>query len=705
MCFDIDIPNDEKAQKKAAEKLLKTLVKQLPSMEGVLAESSGKKGIHVWVMLEKTNAAAARAFGKKILQDAELGVSEHIEVFPKQDKLDNLGNLVKLPLGQHRVSRNWAWFLSRDTLNPKTTWDENLYTLQQCQRTTLPEIKPKLPLPECSQNVIPKGYRDTYFTALANAIVKLTPDVDHEDVVEAVTPTVERSNTDSTDPFTVDDFERKLRYQTATDRPYTRFWLCKTGKQAGVCPYAANETCAWIGKIGLAPLTDELKNFLEHPELHQRTRQVLDAHIVGESQLKMLLFYVGLGAAVHSKPAGIIIVDRLGGGKSHAQREVIRVFPDAYEPTSITQKAVNYLAENFAGKIVRIDEIHGMDEALPIIRSWMTEGRLEHWVAPTGEDEEKVTKRLKVEGCPVFYTSTTKPVEEEMGSRNWMARIDPTIQQTKRVHEHGDFSDFLPDAKFSPWEKKLEFLKEAVTWTMQNAKPVVNPLLVLYPTGDVRVRRDVGRFRQLMKNVANWHQLQRKKLTYEGKEYIIATKQDYEIAAQVASDYLLSTFTSLDAQSLKIVSYLREQAEPVTAKTIAVETELGYRTVKRRLDEDLAVKGCVLVNDERKPYTYEITQKGQNLGQRGQIILVDDGEWFQPYYDQLDKYTLEELIDIIRKRRRELFDNLTRLQASLNKNGFQEEDTRKAVKLSNQANSASPTTSPEQWLKEAAQQA
>lgn len=69
--------------------------------EYVGTEFSGRKGYHVWVVLEEyTFAAHLRRLGRAVL--AESGVE--CEVFPKQDSTRDLGSLVKLPGGLHRVS-------------------------------------------------------------------------------------------------------------------------------------------------------------------------------------------------------------------------------------------------------------------------------------------------------------------------------------------------------------------------------------------------------------------------------------------------------------------------------------------------------------------------------------------------------------------------------------------------------------------------
>lgn len=67
-----------------------------------LLEDSGQKGRHLWLFLERpVPAHVARGFGQALVR-AHCPTDErlHLEVFPKQDRLDRkgLGNLVKLPL-------------------------------------------------------------------------------------------------------------------------------------------------------------------------------------------------------------------------------------------------------------------------------------------------------------------------------------------------------------------------------------------------------------------------------------------------------------------------------------------------------------------------------------------------------------------------------------------------------------------------------
>lgn len=72
--------------------------------DSLLLERSGNKGWHVWMFLSAP--VPARQVRAWIARDFPWEVSTPLEVFPKQDTVDEggFGNLVKLPLGVHAVS-------------------------------------------------------------------------------------------------------------------------------------------------------------------------------------------------------------------------------------------------------------------------------------------------------------------------------------------------------------------------------------------------------------------------------------------------------------------------------------------------------------------------------------------------------------------------------------------------------------------------
>jgi len=389
-------------------------------------------------------------------------------------------------------------------------------------------------------------------------------------------------------------------------------------------------------------LTPEIRRFLEDPDLHDNIKAILDTLIVGEKDLKMLLVYVGLGAAIFDKPSGVIAVDVLGSGKSFIQGVIATVFPKSrvHQPTSFSQKAVLYLTENFEGKIVRVDELYGEEEGMPYIRIWMTEGRLEHWVA---DPETKEVRKQKVEGCPVFFTSTTKEPEEQYASRNYIVSIDTSKLQTRSIHELQSLHEILPEEAFEEEEERVSFLTDVLLYLMQNSHQVLIPFKFNFPHEAPRTRRDRVRFTKLIQSVTNLHQLQRKRVAIGNTTYLVADLKDFELAKKILKSYLLSTQVSLDKYCLKILEFisiwgedpftLTELHEGVGGEKFCHRNTLGAKLkhlVQQGYFEILHERG------ERGSYQYQATPQGLSFEPYIDITITDDGSWALSYYEHLD---------------------------------------------------------------------
>lgn len=89
-----------------------------------IIEFSGKRGYHVWVFFDKFIPASfvlkfkdKWVLPRNPLISAEEQVGELYEFFPKQASAGGgLGNLIKLPLGIHRVSKGYSYFLDSTTM-------------------------------------------------------------------------------------------------------------------------------------------------------------------------------------------------------------------------------------------------------------------------------------------------------------------------------------------------------------------------------------------------------------------------------------------------------------------------------------------------------------------------------------------------------------------------------------------------------------
>ena len=121
--FDVDTGDDAQAQ---ADRVVTAILEMGVGDKFVGVEFSGRKGYHVWVPFAGwLPASELRRFGRAVLALADL----QCEVFPKQDHVKDLGNLVKLPGGKHRVSGMAStWVMDALPLAmPLAIWQQNVH--------------------------------------------------------------------------------------------------------------------------------------------------------------------------------------------------------------------------------------------------------------------------------------------------------------------------------------------------------------------------------------------------------------------------------------------------------------------------------------------------------------------------------------------------------------------------------------------------
>ena len=110
-------------------------------------EFSGSKGYHFWFFMDrKTSATAIRIALKAIVETVISDLScFDLEIFPKQDYLTGkgFGNLVKLPLGLHKLSGKRSFFLDcnkKDAVS-QLAW---LAGLKKCHADILDTLPEKI---------------------------------------------------------------------------------------------------------------------------------------------------------------------------------------------------------------------------------------------------------------------------------------------------------------------------------------------------------------------------------------------------------------------------------------------------------------------------------------------------------------------------------------------------------------------------------
>lgn len=105
LVFDFD--EDDEKERRRQRAAVFTILDELELHYAV--EDSGRKGEHIWVVADDyMDAETLYRLGRGIREEADL---PKLEVFPKQRQVKDLGNLVKLPGGVHRMTGNPNDFL------------------------------------------------------------------------------------------------------------------------------------------------------------------------------------------------------------------------------------------------------------------------------------------------------------------------------------------------------------------------------------------------------------------------------------------------------------------------------------------------------------------------------------------------------------------------------------------------------------------
>lgn len=182
LCFDFDV--EEGVDPLRAFPLAVVYWQTLDHL-GVASylETSGGKGIHLWVFFKAAvTASLAREFGLRLGQKIQSDEGDHagvsVEIFPKQDKTGEYGNLVKVPLSKHKRTGAWCHFINPDGSHIADQLGYLLsiqtvsgFVIEQAM-SELPEFRNERqqgPAPQVD-DIIPSGQRNERLTSLAGSM-------------------------------------------------------------------------------------------------------------------------------------------------------------------------------------------------------------------------------------------------------------------------------------------------------------------------------------------------------------------------------------------------------------------------------------------------------------------------------------------------------------------------------------------------------
>ena len=311
---------------------------------------------------------------------------------------------------------------------------------------------------------------------------------------------------------------------------------------------------------------EEALGLLKDPNLLARVQEDLTKMgIVDEERNKVLIYLIATSRGMLKGLAGTLKASS-SAGKNHLLNSVVFLIPpeDVKEFTYLSAKALYYMGENgVKNKLVICTEIAGREAAEYSVRTLISEPFITCAIPVRSNDGGPFqTQEFKVNG-PIAYLDTTTSfnLHPENATRLFEIYLNEEETQTKDIIQQ-QAREAGPEA----FHIKAE--RERIMSVYQNAQRILRPELdviipfshlIVFPSENVRARRDFQKLLNLIKVIAFLHQYQRETKHEGEKEYIVATLVDYELAYHLVKDTLVETLDDLDKRSRDVLNRVKEE--------------------------------------------------------------------------------------------------------------------------------------------------
>ena len=405
------------------------------------------------------------------------------------------------------------------------------------------------------------------------------------------------------------------------------------GPGDGAAPTAA--------ELGAARLAETPEDIVAEAEELSRDPNLLDRFgqdiarigVAGEQTLALLILLVGVSRLL-LKPLAAVVQGTSSSGKSFVISLVVKLFPPeaVIRATAITPNALFYmtpgsLSHRFvvAGERSR-SEGDDAAEATRALREMISGGELTKLVTGKDADGNLTTQQIRQPGPIAFVESTTlENIFAEDANRCLMLQTDERAEQTRAVL--GAAAAGLSGRARADTERII-----AVHHALQRAIPntdVVIPFAVrvaeLFNFDRVETRRTFNHLMGLVKAVTLLHHNQRER---DGEGRIVARREDYEAAFELAGDALGRASGELPAHVARFWDRLQERIAgvPEWNSNVAMRDEKVSRATVYRYLDALADAGFieqVVPKKGKVPAVWKAAPRPNGSGGRFGKIRVD----------------------------------------------------------------------------------
>jgi len=238
---------------------------------------------------------------------------------------------------------------------------------------------------------------------------------------------------------------------------------------------------------------------------------------VGE-EINKKLYYVSAASRLTGEPLSVLVIASSGSGKSFGLSTIMSLMPpeELLKYSRLSQHALYYKSEEeLRGKVLYLEEIVGMEEALKSIRMLLSSGELA--VSVVEKDQRTgtlrtVERRIKVD-IPVLSSGVRDIFDEETLSRFLLTYNDETVKHRERILKAQAYKYSLEGERSSPYRERIlkrhRDIQKVLDRTIRVANTFADDIL-LNPHLNIVTRKQM-QYLRIMYNVAFLRQHRKEK--------------------------------------------------------------------------------------------------------------------------------------------------------------------------------------------------
>ena len=267
---------------------------------------------------------------------------------------------------------------------------------------------------------------------------------------------------------------------------------------------------------------------------------------VGE-EINKKLYYLSATSRLTGKPISTLVIASSGSGKSFGLSTIMSMMPpdEMLKYSRLSQHALYYKSEEeLKGKVMYLEEIIGMEEALKSIRMLLSSGELAVSVVekdPRTQTLKTVERRIAVD-IPVLSSGVREVWDEESLSRFLVTYNDETVKHRERILKAQAYRYSLEGEKSVLYKERILKRHRDIQKVLDRSIQVVNPFaerIMVNPNLHIATRKQ-EQYLRIIYTIAFLRQFSKEKKTAVDKfgaafSYVEVDEYDIETANEIAS--------------------------------------------------------------------------------------------------------------------------------------------------------------------------